>query len=261
MHGQGAATANAAACACILSQKTAYKVLVAQNHVRLNALERCLMRKREQAAVRMLDYTNSGMDALVRLYRNGRLRPEMIPDYTWSLMKNHGLDILFASEKTENLRAESQDMLLSIFQCAKDVYDVIILDLHSGLDGTNSKKLLETSDIIVFCLSQNRILLENFAEIMDRNPELKQKRSLYVISRYEPSSSLTLRNISREYGLAKDSLLAVPYHPGFMDACNNGRVFEFMAYCLQARKGPDHEFARVFLELYEHIMKGCAVCP
>lgn len=57
------------------------------------------MRKREQAAIRMLDYSNCGVDALVRLYKNGRLRAEMIPDYTWSLMKDHGLDLLFGSEK------------------------------------------------------------------------------------------------------------------------------------------------------------------
>lgn len=260
MHGQAAVTANAAAVSSIVALKTSYRTLVAQNHIELNALEHYLLRKREQAAIRMLDYTNQGVDALVRLYKNGRLRPEMIPDYTWSRMKNHGLDLLFGSEKRENLCTDSQDLLLSIFQCAKESYDLIILDLHSGLNGTNSQRLLETSDIIVYCLSQNRSLLEDFQRTMDENPLLNEKRSVYLVSHYEPSSSMTLRNLSRDYGLDQKSLFAIPYHVGFMDACNNGRVFDFMAYCLQARKGPDHAFAQAFSGLIDHMMKGCGKC-
>lgn len=257
LHGQGATTANAAAFACVISQKTSYRVLIAQNHSGLNALERYLMRKREQAAARMLDYTNSGMDALVRLYKNGRLRPEKIPDYTWSLMKNHGLDLLFGSEKSETLREESQELILNIFKCAREAYDLVILDLHSGLEGTNTKALLETSDIVVYCISQNRALLDSLRRITGENPLLAEKRSAYIISRYEPSSSLTMRNLAREYGLEINSVFAIPYHAGFMDACNSGRVFEFMACCLQAKKGEDREFARSLLDLADHVMKGC----
>lgn len=257
MHGQAATTANAVAASCIISQKTSYKTLVAQNHVELNALERYLLREREQAAIRMLDFTNQGVDALVRLYKNGRLRPEMIPDYTWSLMKNHGLDLLFGSEKRENLYAENQDLLLSIFQYARESYDLIILDLHSGLHETNSRRFLEASDVIVYCLCQNRSLLDDFRRTLDENPALKEKRSAYVISRYESSASLTVGNLSREYGLDSKLVFPIPYHVGFMDACNNGRVFDFMAYCLQARKGADHAYAQSFSALIDYVMKGC----
>lgn len=261
MHGQAATTANAVATACFMSMKTSYRILVTHNHVEMNALEHYLLRKREQAAIRMLDYTNQGLDALIRLYKNGRLRPEMIPDYTWSLMKNHGLDLLFGSVKRESLYAENQDLLLNIFMCAKACYDLIILDLHSGLEGTNSRKLLENSDIIVCCLSQNRALLDDFRRTMEEYTVLQGKRVAYVISRFEPESSLTLGNIAREYDLDAKSLFPVPYHVGFMDACNNGRVFDFMAYCLQARKGPDHAFARAFAGIVDHVMRGCEKCP
>ena len=260
MHGQAAVTANAAAVSCIIAQKKSYRVLLAHNHIKLNSLEHYLLRKREQAAIRMLDYSNCGVDALVRLYKNGRLRAEMIPDYTWSLMKDHGLDLLFGSEKRENLRSDSQNLLLDIFQCARESYDLVILDLHSGLEGANSRKLLETSDIIVCCLSQNRSLLEDFCRTMDENPLLKAKRAAFVISRYEPSSSLTLGNLAREYGLDKRSVFAIPYHVEFVDACNNGRVFDFMAYCLQARKGADHAFAQAYSGLIDYMMKGCVKC-
>ena len=85
----------------------------------------------------MLDYTNQGVDALkVRLYKNGRLRPEMIPDYTWSLMKRTVLltDSLFGSEKRGEpcVQTAISDLLLSIFQCAKESYDLIILICTAG---------------------------------------------------------------------------------------------------------------------------------
>jgi len=205
----------------------------------------------------MLDYSNCGVDALVRLYRNGRLRPEMIPDYTWSLMKDHGLDLLFGSKKRENVRLDDQNLLMDIFQYARESYDVVILDLNSGLEGLSSRKLLEASDIVVYCLSQNRSLLEDFRRTMDENPIFKEKRSAFVISRYEPSSSMTLGNLSREYGLDKKSVFAIPYHAGFMDACNSGRVFDFIAYCLQARKGADYILSQAYSGLIDYMMKGC----
>ena len=107
----------------------------------------------------------------------------MIPDYTWSLMKDHGLDCCLGAKK-ENLRSDSQNLLLDIFQC-QGIYDLVILDLPVGL---GSKRPGSGN------LGHNRLLpkpepkpLEDFCRTMDENP-LKAKRAAFVISRYEPSS-------------------------------------------------------------------------
>ena len=259
LHGQGATTANTVTASCIIAQKTSYKTLVAQNHIEKNAMEHYFLKKRDQAAIKMLDYTNQGVDALVRLYKNGRLKPEMVPDYTYSLMKNHGLDLLFASGKKENLSSDTEGVLFNIFQCAKEAYDLVILDLHSGLNETNSRILLETSDIVVLCLSQNRSLLDDFKRTMEENPQLKGKRSAYLISRFEENSSLTPGNLSRELGIDTKSLFTIPYHVGFLDACNNGKVIDFISYCLQSKKGADYDFINAFSGLIDYIMKGCTI--
>ena len=259
MHGQAATTANTVAASCMIAQKTAYRILVAQNHIEKNALESYFLRKREQAAIKMLDYTNQGIDALIRLYKNGRLKSEMVPDYTYSLMKNHSLDLLFGSEKKENLSSDSENILLNIFECAKESYDLIILDLHSGLNDTNSRILLENSDIIIYCLCQNRNLLEDFKRLIAENPIIKSKRSAYILSRYEKSASFTSGNIAREFGIDSKSLFTIPNHVGFMDACNSGRVFDFITFGLQSKKGADFEFIQSFNALTEYIMKGCSI--
>jgi len=261
LHGQGATTATTVATACIAAQTTAQKTLIAHNHIEKNALEGYLLRKQEKAAIKMLDFSNQGLDALIRLYRNGRLKSAMIPDYTFSLMKNHALDILFGSEKKDGLAEDTQHILLNIFDRAREAYDVIMLDLHSGLDGTNSRVLLETSDIVVFCLCQNHILLENFHKVLEENPVLKRKRSAYILSRYDETSALTRRNIARRYHIDSDALFAIPYQTGFMDACNSGRVFDYISFGLSSKRSD--RFIQELSRLTQFVMEGCQVqaCP
>jgi hypothetical protein len=257
MHGQGATTANTVASSCVIAHKSSYKMLIAQNHIEKNALEGYFIRKRDHAAIRFLDQTNQGIDALVRLCRNGRLKPEMVPDYAYSLMKNHGLDVLFAGVKKEVLSSDAEDVLLNIFQCAMESYDLVMLDLHSGLE-TNSRFLLESSDVIVFCLAQNRNMIDDFKRVMEANPALPLKRCAFVISRFDADSHMSLKNIARDLGIDSKAIFAIPYHVGFLNACNSGKVIDFFSYCLQSKKGPDYEFARAFSLLTDYILKGCA---
>lgn len=259
MHGQGATTSNAVAVACTIAQISACKTLIAHNHVEKSAMEGYLLMKREKDAIRMLDYSNQGLDALMRLFRNGRLKPAMVPDYTYSLLKNHSLDLLFGSEKKDSLSSDSQDILLSIFEYAKEAYDIILLDLHSGLCDTTSRRLLETSDIVVFCLTQNRIVLDDFSAFSEEHPSILKKRTAVILSRHEEESSLSKRIIARSYHLREEALFTVPRCTGFMDACNGGRVFDYIAYGLQSRKGQADPFFREYARLSQYILEGCVL--
>ena len=95
MHGQGATSATTAAFASLISQKTSYKVLVSHNHIERSALESYFFKMPEADAFNFSGLSNQGIDALIRLIQNGRLSPEMIADYTYSLLRNNWLDILW----------------------------------------------------------------------------------------------------------------------------------------------------------------------
>ena len=256
MHGQGATSATTAALASLISQKTAYKVLVSHNHIERSALEGYFYKKSKIDALNFSGLSNQGVDALIRLIQNGRLNPEMIADYTFSLLKNNRLDILLGSSKKK--RPEDRDLYLDIVECARKFYDFILIDVHSGLNDITSLKILERSDFIIFCLNQNNYLLQDFKEILNANPVLKTKNAVYVISRFERQSSMTTGNIARRFNLNKKAIFAVPESSIFLDALNNGRVFDFVAYCLGGRDGEEKAFADSLIKIFDYIIEGCS---
>ena len=189
--------------------------------------------------------------------RNGLLKPEMISDYTYSILKNHRLDILLETINREKLDKEDEGLLLSIFECAGSFYDLVILDVHSGLNEANSRIILEGSDIIIFCVNQNQFLLDDITRMFDDNPFLKEKRSAFIVSRYDKKSSLTLGNIARKYRLDKSEIFPIPVNTKFSDALNQGKVFEFIAYYQKAKDGEEKVFMNSLDRLCNYVIKGC----
>ena len=255
MHGQGATSATTAALASVLAQRTNYKILVTHNHVERSALEGYFYKPSKEAELSFSGLANQGLDALIRLIQNGRLSPDMVPDYTYSLLKNNGLDILMGTSKNEY--SGNNDCFMDIIACAKRFYDIIITDVHSGLEGTSSLKVLENSDVIIYCLNQNRFLLEDFKATLENHPILESKHAAYVISRYESKSSMTPGNISRRFQIDRKAIFVVPENSYFMDALNNGKVFEFSAYYKNARKGAEKDFIASITSLADYVIKGC----
>ncbi len=256
MHGQGATSATTAALASTISQKTAFKTLVAHNHIERSALECYLFRQSIEVEKTVQSLSNQGIDALVRLFINGRLKPNMIADYTYSLLKNHRLDILLGTSKKERMTQKDHDVILSIINCSKEFYDLVLMDVHSGLKENNNLKILESSDIIIFCINQNSFLLEDLAVYQREYPFLKQKRSAYVLSRFEKGGNMTSGNIARRYGIDKASIFEIPNSVHFMDALNTGRVFEYIAFNQNAKDSEEKILINSFNRLCEYIVEG-----
>lgn len=256
MHGQAATSATTAALASALAQKTALKVLVAHNHIERSALEGYLFRQPAEVEKTIQNLSNQGLDALIRLYKNGRLKPDMVADYTNSLLKNHRLDILSGTAKKEKTTASDLDVIINIINCAKEFYDLAVIDTHSGLNENNSLRILESSDIIVFCINQNMFLLEDLSKFQRKYPFLKQKRSAYVVSRYEKSGLISCGNIARKYGIDKASIFRFPNSVNFMEALNTGRVFEYIAFNQNAKACEERVLIESLNRLCDFIVEG-----
>ena len=78
MHGQAATSATTAALASALAQKQP-KVLVAHNHIERSALEGYLFRQPAEVEKTIQNLSNQGLDALIRLYKNGGSSPIWLP--------------------------------------------------------------------------------------------------------------------------------------------------------------------------------------
>ena len=237
-HGQACTTTNAAAVACTVAIRKPGKLLLAHTHARRSTLESCLLDEQALRERDAGDFANQGMDALVRLSRSERLRQEMVPDYTWSLLREHRLDLLPGSTKEALPDGEAQSHVGEVFRCAGQSYDHVLVDVHSGVDAAGSVTLLEAADLCLVCLNQNKALLDATFEqgglrILDGKPVR------YLVSRYDSSVSPSVRDIARRYGLQADKVHPIPYSPGLMRACNTGRLYEFMLRHLENRRSPE----------------------
>lgn len=256
MHGQGATSATTAAVASVIAQKTALKTLIAHNQIERSALEGYLFKEsRQRHSIQNL--SNQGIDALFRLMRNGRLKSEMIADYTYSILKNHRMDLLLGTEKKQKMTHEDHELLLSILSCAKDFYDLIILDVHSGINENDSLRILKNSDIIVFCINQNNFLLEDLMTIFDEYEFFKQKQTAFVLSRYENHSGTTSANLARRYKKNSNSFFEIPNCAQLLDALNTGRVYEYVAFNQNSKRGEGKEVISSLNRLCEYIVEGC----
>jgi len=256
MHGQGATSTTTAAVASVIAQNTALKTLIAHNQTERSAIEGYLFKKPKQD-VGFRNLNNQGIDALLRLVKNGRLKSEMIADYTYSVLKNHRMDLLLGSEKKQKMPREDQELFLSILGLAKDFYDLIILDVHSGIKENNSLNILKSSDIIVFCINQNSLLLDDLASIFNEYEFLRQKQAAFVLARYEKHSGITGTSLSRRFGIKRNYVFEIPSSSHLVDALNTGRVYEFVAFHRNTKRGEGKEVFSALNRLCEYIVEGC----
>ncbi|TCZ77237.1 chromosome partitioning protein ParA [Paenibacillus albiflavus] len=225
VHGQVGSTSNVIAAATMIGIEYATRILVGQTQWSLSTLESAYS-VFSAGEERNAYFTNAGIDALDRLARSNRLLPEMISDYTIPII-NERLDLLMGTSKpTELLYDNMKDNITSIFSCAGQYYDAVLLDTHSGNRNSLTGALLETSDVIVVNLCQNMTLLERFFSKQDWPEALNKKPYMIVLGQYDPNSKYTAVNIARRFDY-KDPIYTIPYCTDYKDACNDKRVLEF----------------------------------
>lgn len=225
-HGQTGTTTTALAMASMTAMVNNYKVLLGHSHFQRSTLERCLIPKRQENDEGISEFSDNGLDALRRLAKNGRLLPEKVSDYTTPLLAGNRLDLLQGLEDTNDMDSKEEiNILRRIFSRSKAVYDLVMIDVHSGSSQQLTRMLLEDADVVVVCLNQNRWLLEDYFNNESNGELLAGKRVIHHISSYNRNSKYTVRNIRKLYGL--DRVIATPYSSDLMDACNSGKVLDF----------------------------------
>ncbi|TCK87929.1 hypothetical protein EDC19_2773 [Natranaerovirga hydrolytica] len=241
-HGQVGNTVNTAAIASMLALENNVKTLVCHSQFANSILEKCFVPNKILEDDKMGAFSDRGIDALTRLAKNQKLTPNSVPDYTISLLKDNRLDLLTGTEiKEKELFENIIDVLSHIIEGANQFYDVVAIDVHSGLDNKITQTILERADMIMVNLNQNKYLIEEFFEDETISAFLKNKKSIMNISRYDKSSKYTLNNVSRKYKIK--NITAVPYNVKFMDCCNEHKLLDYLIKnTLNKRKDEDYYF-------------------
>ena len=226
-HGQTGTTSAAVAIASMSALLYNFKILLAHSHFERSTLERCFVKEKVHQHEDLLDFSDNGLDALKRLAKNGRLSSGMVCDYTISLLANRRLDLLQGTKTQKPIDTQETMLLLSqIFSVANKDYDLIMIDVPSGTHQKITHKIIEHSDLVVVCLNQNKALLDTYFNNPSYVSMLEGKTVMYNIGMYNKDSRYTQKNLAKLYGM--NNMMYIPYDIGFMDACNNSRILDFM---------------------------------
>jgi len=255
-HGQACTTSNTAAVACMSAILKKGKLLAAHTHISRSPLEKCLFPSRELAGHDSGDFANHGLDALLRLSRSGRLSSGMVPDYTWSLLRENRLDVLPGTQRPSRVDGPDADQILQVFQAAVRHYGHVMVDVHSGLEVEGTLDILTAADRLMVCLNQNSHMLESWFSDRNTRSKLENHSACFLISRYDRDVGLTPANIARKYGVPRTRVLPVPYSAALMHACNQGNLYDFLARHAADVKSPERDLMDSLKEVVELLNEG-----
>ncbi|OME50690.1 hypothetical protein BSK66_24815 [Paenibacillus odorifer] len=223
VSGQAGTTTNLlAAATCMGLEYSARLLMLGHLQNDYAAVERAYYRPTERESRHTPD---AGIDALLRLLKNRKLEPVMLRDYALPLLRDR-LDILPGSIKQEDVFIETaKEWLISLLAVARRAYDVVLLDGGSGSGSAWNELLRQQADVWVVCLPQNRLLLERFFQSAEV-AMLQSRKTLLVFGQYDPYSTLTVKNLMRQFRIGTPAYPLV-HHTGWMDAVQHGEAIPF----------------------------------
>jgi cellulose biosynthesis protein BcsQ len=211
--------------------------MVTQTHFNLNNLEAPLV---STSSVIGKEYLmDVGIDALARSIKSSPLDADIIENCSISLL-NKQLNLLPCTSKN-NRDIYENDMsktITGILHAVSCYHDIVFIDTNSGRNDLTIK-ILENADLIVVNLSQNRIMLDDYA----MNYKFDNKKIFYLIGNYNSNSKYNLKNIQKSYQWMKNKNTAViPYNTEYMDAQSDGQVIQFMMKNMDCEKNESNTY-------------------
>lgn len=255
VHGQSATTANTVALSSMFALDHPYRSLLTHTQLTFSTLESLYAQGK-----RATTFDDAGMEALERLVKSKLLKSDAVADYTDTIYKNR-LDLLFGNQKEREDPQESDHILRSILHVAKNFYDVLWVDAHSGVYNQTTRTLLNDADLVLVNLPQNRYVIERFFSGEDFPEELKDKPYVVLISMYDEKASYSIRNIRRS-NKVKVPMFPIPYATGYRDAANQQSVTEFFGRSTKVRKGDSsYPFIDSLREVNNFVLKEFGYTP
>lgn len=252
VHGQGGTTCNMIAVSLYATLMSEQSNALMQTHFNLNHLEKSLIGNQVRVVGEF--FNDIGLDSLARSIRSEPLDKDTILNCSISLL-NGRLNLIPGTNKAnkEHYQEKIEPVLIGIVKALESYHDILFVDTNSGLNDPLTKKILDSSDLIVVNLCQNRNVLD---EYFNSNP-LEGKNVFYIIGKYDKDSRYSLANIRRKYKhIDKGSISTISYHTNYLDANSNAEIFTFFERCIDSKKeDKDKMFIDSVKDTTEKIMK------
>lgn len=261
-QGASGSTVNAASVALCAAFKNKLRVLIGHTGTTEHVLEHMLFPKR-QVSQSSQHYAEVGLETLIRVAKNGLLESENITNYTLPILKQGRLDYLNGflpplntslspldlSRQTRTMDFHSQakaqavdldaPLLIKILECARQAYDIVLVDLDNGLKSPMTAEILAYLDLVIVSSGQNHSQL---AALKDHLAPIQFKQApIICIGRYHYQTKYHLKAIQKRYQI--NEIGCIPENSGLIDPINDGNLVEFFGRnCL----APKFETAQLF---------------
>ena len=176
----------------------------------------------------ILSSAETGVGALIKIIVSNKLSASTIKNYAKPVLKEGRLDILYGNVSNEE---DQYQQILSNFSViarrADEIYDLVFIDSPKGSNKQELQSLLSAADVVVCVINQDSTKLQSFFEKVEKEQAIKDKTKIYVMADYDEKSKYNVHNIRRKYGV-KDQIVTVPHNVYYSDACNEGRLIDFI---------------------------------
>jgi septum formation inhibitor-activating ATPase MinD len=255
MHGTST-TANLMAVGICLAADYGKSVLLMQTHFTLNNMELPLIGDVTKTNEDLF-YQNTGLDAVIRLYKSGKLTEDTVRNAVVNIGDTGHLAVLAGTKqqvKETYDNARDNGVIEVVIRELKKYYDYVLIDTNAGFS-EQTRSAMNQSDAVVFNLRQNRKEVETLLE----NDEVKgileaggkKRQAFYLFGSHSEDSKYNLQNMRRAFGAIKRSNSgAIGFSPMYMDAFSDLCVYSrLMAVSDQARtiekQEPDEWWSQV----------------
>lgn len=168
---------------------------------------------------------DNGIEGLNRIIRSNRITADIITDYTRVALKGR-LEILQGYNGTEEQYREAQSKYSQIISLAKQVYDIVIVDVDRQLDTKAKMEILNTADIVIAMTTQKLENITNLVKVMNEGILLKKTNTLITLGKYDEKSKYNAKNLSRSVLKTKEIINTIPYNTVLFEDVQDGKLID-----------------------------------
>ena len=185
--------------------------------------------------------SDNGIEGLDRIIRSNKISPDIISDYTRVALKGR-FEVLQGYNGTEEQFKEIQKIYLQIIGLARQVYDIVIIDIDRELENKIKFGILDAADIVVAMTTQK---LENIKSLIKNIAEgtiLKRSNTIITLGKYDTKSKYNAKNISRNILRTKEIINTIPYNTVLFEDIQEGKLIDMFIRFLGLKSKDENTF-------------------
>ena len=164
-----------------------------------------------------------GLSGVAKAIMSNKTSPEIITNYTKIIFKN--LELLTDKNVSKEDFERYINYIKEIIKLANKYYDIVFVDIEGDITDIKIRQILELSNVKVVTLAQNINKIDNFVQLKEENPILKENNVLVAIGKYDDKSKYNVKNIAKY--IKEKKTFKIPYNTMFSMEAPEGRVAEY----------------------------------